>query len=80
MKSLQVCTCVFSFIAICSFVCNALYAQDELQYPSPDGDKIICYCTSEISTKPNGCAVNNNGAQCHGSINAKCWEYNQNCM
>ena len=83
MKSLKVCSLFLSFIAIRSLICNTLYAQDETGTPSLDdggGDKIICYCTSEISFKPNGCAANNNGKECHGSINAKCWEYDRNCL
>jgi len=47
---------------------------------SSGGAYVECRCTSEISTSTNGCyADGKSSAVCHGGVNAKCWEYHNNC-
>ena len=44
------------------------------------GAYVECRCTSAISTATNGCyADGKSSSVCHGGINAKCWEYHNNC-
>lgn len=45
------------------------------------GDAYIeCRCTATIGLTPNGCyADGKSDYVCRGSVNAKCWEYHNNC-
>lgn len=79
MKRLKISAFLISLVAIGSIACANVYGQDPTGMPSDDGMMIYCNCTRDISTKPQSCAANNHGSSCHGSINAKCWEYNGNC-
>ena len=82
MKKLKKIAIYVSSFTLVSVICTNIYAEDSSETPSgdrEDGLIITCRCTRDISLKPKSCAVNNRGAMCHASVNAKCWEYNGNC-
>lgn len=81
MRKLRISAVLLGVIALSSIVCTNIYAEDpEIPSGGTDGGLIItCRCTRDISFKPQACAVNNHGIECHASENAKCWEYDKNC-
>ncbi|MEG0518831.1 MAG: hypothetical protein RR555_08190 [Bacteroidales bacterium] len=51
----------------------------EMCYPGGSGGYIVCRCSRDISTKPDGCFANAGGKECASGDNIKCWEWNNNC-